>query len=174
MEHVKLKAIQKLHFYFFPFLMFSFSLIGLFFLLTRNDDYSFSKQLILSILFFFLLGIAAAIKQYLSLQYYIIKTDQPIAIKRKIIKDILKKCNWKITKDNYNFIQAEGNGFSSKIDFRTWFDLMTFEIFSEEIKINSIPNPDDWGGQPLSFGKNRQNIKDFEILFLNEASQVEK
>lgn len=83
----------------------------------------------------------------------------------KIVKNILRDHNWTIEKSDTNFIQASGNGFRKKTDLRSWSEFMTFEFTENEIKLNSICNPDGLIAQAFSFGKNRQNIRDFKELF---------
>jgi hypothetical protein len=124
---------------------------------------------------FLLFGILSFVKQKSALRFYSITTNNSDKVNAKIIKTILREHGWQGVKIADNTIQARGHGFRHKLDLRTWAELMTFELNHGEIKVNSICDPDG-RAQFADFGKNKQNVRDFEILFLrarnNDSNKV--
>jgi len=105
-----------------------------------------------------------------SLKFHSIVSDLDMKTKNKIVRDILREHKWTYVKNEYNQIQAEGHGFRETFDLRTWSELITILVESDKIYVNSICNPDGFFPQVISFGKNKQNVRDFENLLLQKSN----
>ena len=150
--------------------MLGLGIIPFYYLITGKTDHFFtSKAAGLLTIIFFIIAVLSYIRLSKSLNFCSISTDTNRQQNLKIIRHILKNHDWTIDKSDSNLIQAIGNGFRNNLELRSWSELMTFEVSDKEIKVNSICNPDGWSTQAFSFGKNRQNIRDFETLFLQES-----
>ena len=166
MKFVKLTTRQKISHYLLALMLLVITLVPLYILFTRQttryltDTYAIVAA---SILFLFTVTAWAAQKRALRLRSINATKNSVIVI------DILKAHGWIITHKSKTLIQATGHGFRHKLDLRTWSELMTFAFSSDVVKINSICNPDD-KAQFTSFGKNKQNMADFEILYLKLLS----
>lgn len=172
MKSISLTLTQKFGHYFLPLLLICFGLIPFkSWVAGKTTSYSLAVSEVLLMVVFFSLGIILYLNQKRSLNYYSIPCNLDVRAKGKIIKQILKDHKWISTKNHKNLIQAEGNGFRDNLDFRTWSELITIEVNKNEIKINSICDPDGVMPQIFSFGKNKQNRLDFEILFLERMHQ---
>ena len=166
MKYVKLTAKQKFSHYLVPITMAFFALIPFYFFITiQTNQYLTLLNTILASSFFFLFALYAFIVQKKALRFYSLNTNNREAKNGEIIVTILSENGWHVIKNEKNIIQATGHGFRHKLDLRTWSELMTFQLNATEIKVNSICNPND-RAQFISFGKNKQNIADFEILYL--------
>lgn len=130
--------------------------------------------LILAASFFLFLTILMLVKQKNVLKFYSITSHLDTKTKNKIVRDIFREHKWMYVKNKHNYIQVTGNGFRDNIDLRTWSELMTVIVYSDKIDINSICDPDHFFAQAVSFGKNKQNIRDFEMLFLQKILEYEK
>ena len=172
MQSVPLTLTQKFSYYLLPIMMIVFGVIPVFFWVTGNTNHLFTSTMaILLACSFFVLTIIAFIRQKRSLNFYSIPSYLGTGEKNKIIREILRDHNWAYKINKHNFIQAEGNGFRNNLDLRSWSELLTIEISRNEIKVNSICNPDGWIAQAFSFGKNTQNTRDFEMIFLQRINQ---
>ena len=150
--------------------MLGLGIIPFYYLIAGKTNHFFtSKTAGLLTMIFFISAVLSYFRQNKSLNFYSFSIDTNRQQNLKIIRHILKNHGWTIDKSDSNIIQAIGNGFRNNLDLRSWSELMTFEISDKKIKVNSICNPDGWIGQAFSFGKNRQNIRDFETLFLQES-----
>jgi hypothetical protein len=127
---------------------------------------------ILSGCFFLLLSGILFIKQKNGLKFYSIPSNLDNKTKNKIIREILREYKWTYIKNEYNYIQVEGTGFRDTLDLRTWSELLTIVVENDKIEINSICNPDGFFPQVFSFGKNKQNIKDFEMHLLRKSTYL--
>jgi len=144
-----------------------FGIIPILFWATGNTNHNFTPLMANGIGLIFL--IIAGLVFYLQrrrLQYQTLATDISLELKNKIVRMILRDDGWHYVRNEYNFIQVDGNGFKKdSLDLRTWSEMMTFELTSENILVNSICDPDGYFSQPFSFGKNKQNVQDFERIF---------
>jgi hypothetical protein len=166
---IKLNNFQKFSYYLLPILLGLFSLIPIYFLLSKKTNHRLTAEtLIITAIAFSLLALIIFIKQNKSLKYYSILSDLPLKTKHQIIKEILKSHNWRVEANKQNHIRATGNGFKNDLDLRSWSELIFIELKNKEILVNSICNPDNIFAQTFSFGKNRQNIRDFEFLYLEK------
>jgi len=172
MKSVPLTLTQTFSYYLLPLLLTSFGVIPLYFWIAgKTNHYFTSKTAILLALSFLFLTLIVFLRQKRSLNFYSISSDLDIKTKNKIVKEILLEHRWTFTKNNQKFVQAEGNGFRNNFDLRSWSELLTIEVNKSEIKINSICNPDGWIAQAFSFGKNKQNTRDFEMIFLQRINE---
>ena len=167
MQFAKLTLSQSFSHYLLPLTLTVIGLIPLFFWVTGRTTQFFPPfATILSGLFILFSAILAAAKQKSNLKFYSITSDIDTKTKNIIVRDILRKYKWTFIANKHNFIQAEGFGFNDKFDLRTWSEFITITIDKDSIKINSICNPNDFLPQAItSFGKNKQNISDFEKIF---------
>ncbi len=115
---------------------------------------------------FLVIAIVAFIKQNIALRYYLIITQNSTKVNAGLIKTILREHGWQAINITDDIIEAKGHGFRHKLDLRTWAELMTFELNHNEIRVNSICDPNA-RAQIVDFGKNKQNVEDFERIFLN-------
>lgn len=169
MPSVQLTPLQKFSYYLLPLLLTALGIIPLYFWLSgKTNQHLTTVMTIVSGLALFLLALVAFLRLKRSLRFYQIISDKDVKTKTKIVKSILRDHKWIYTKNNYKHIQATGNGFRDNFDLRTFSELFTIEIDKQEIRINSICDPGA-SSQSFSFGKNRQNIRDFEFLFLQRA-----
>jgi hypothetical protein len=172
MQSVPLTLTQKFTYYLLPMMMIGFGIIPLYFWMTGKTDLLFTLTMaILLASSFFIVAIILYLRQKRSLNYYSIPSDLNTGEKNKIVREILRDHNWAYKINKHNLVQAEGNGFRSNLDLRSWSELLTIEISNNDIKVNSICNPDGWIAQAFSFGKNRQNTRDFEMIFLQRLNQ---
>ena len=167
MQSVKLTASQKTTHYLFPLMMATLALFFLviFFIGWLNQFITPFISLSAATLFV-TIGVVAFIKQKKALRYYSIPTYNSIKVNAGIIKTILREYGWQAVKITDDIIQAKGHGFRHKLDSRTWAELMTFKLEHSEIKVNSICDPNE-RAQFIDHGKNKQNVQDFERIFLN-------
>ncbi len=174
MIKVQLSNTEKISYYLFPALMFMFGCIPFYYLIMEKTNHNLTPKITLIMMsIFWLFAFWSFIKQKKGLRFYSISTDGTVKLNMQITRKILREHNWQITQSTSNFIQADGFGFRDKIDLRTWDELLTIHIKSNEILVNSICNPDGPFAQFLSFGKNNQNVRDFEMLYLQEKLNSE-
>ena len=172
MQTVPLTLSQKFSYYLLPLLLTGFGVIPLYFWIGGKTNHHFTSTMaILLAVTFFSLTLIVFLRQKWSLNFYSIPSSLDIKLKNKLVKEILLEHKWAITKNHPKFIQAEGNGFRNNFDLRSWSELLTIEINKHEIKVNSICNPHGWIAQAFSFGKNKQNTRDFEMIFLQRINQ---
>lgn len=167
MKFVRLSITQRFSYYLFPIILTCFGIIPILFWVTDNTTHYFTPLMAKGVGLSFL-SIAGLVfyLQRRRLQYQELATDLPLAVKDKIVRIILGDFGWRYIKNDYNFIQVAGNGFrKDRLDLRTWSEMMTFQLTTKNILINSICDPDGLFPQPFSFGKNKQNVQDFELLF---------
>ncbi len=166
MKFVKLTRKQKISHYLLALMLLVITLIPLYILFTRQTTrFLTNTDAIVAASISGCLTVIAWFIQKRALKFYTINATK----KYEIIIDILKAHGWIVTHKSKTLIQATGHGFRHKLDLRTWSELMTFELSTDFVKINSICNPDD-KAQFTSFGKNKQNMADFEILYLKLLS----
>jgi hypothetical protein len=169
MTFVKLTTTQKITHYLFPALMFLLGCIPFYHLVLGKTNQNLTPSITLLVMsIFWLATLGSFIKQRNGLRFYSISTGKTVKLNMQITRKILRETNWQITKSTSNFIQAEGLGFRDKVDFRSWGELLTIQLRPNEILVNSICNPDGKFAQFVSFGKNKQNLRDFEMLYLQE------
>ena len=167
MIKVQLSNTQKITYYLFPALMFMFGCIPFFYLIAGKTNHNLTPKTTLIIMsIFWLITLWSFIKQKNGLRFYSISTDGTVKLKMRITRKILREHNWQIVQSTSNLIQANGFGFRDKMDLRSWGELLTIQITPKQILVNSICNPDGKFAQFVSFGKNNQNVRDFEILYL--------
>jgi hypothetical protein len=167
MKFVRLSITQRFSYYLFPIILTGFGVIPIVFWATGNTNHNLTplKANGIGIIFLVFAGLVFYLQRQ-RLQYQILATDIPLKLKNKIVRTILRDHGWSYVRNEYNFIQVNGNGFRKEsLDLRTWFEMMTFELNSEGILVNSICDPDGLFPQPFSFGKNKQNVQDFGRLF---------
>lgn len=174
MVKVQLSNTQKITYYLFPAQMFLFGCIPFYYLIAGKTNHHLTpKVTLITMSIFWLITLWSVIKQRKGLRFYSISTEDTVKRNMQITRKILRKHNWQIVQSTSNFIQASGFGFRDKIDLRSWGELLTVQIKSNEILVNSICNPDGNFAQFISFGKNKQNVRDFEMLYLQEKLDVE-
>ena len=167
MQSVKLTASQKITHYLFPLMMVTLGLIFLvIFFVGWLSQFLTPFITVSAAILSIIIAIVAFIKQKRALRYYSINTHKSSKVNAGVIKTILREHGWQAVNIADYMIQARGHGFRHKLDLRTWEELMTFELHNGEIKVNSICYP---GGraQFIDSGKNKQNVEDFEGLFLH-------
>lgn len=169
MIKVQLSNTQKITYYLFPALTFMFGCIPFFYLIAGKTNHNLTpKTTLIMTSIFWLITLWSLIKQKNGLRFYSISKVGTTKINMQITRKILREHNWQIVQSTSNFIQADGYGFREKIDLRSWGELLTIQITSNEILVNSICDPDGFFAQFISFGKNKQNVRDFEMLYLQE------
>lgn len=174
MLKVQLSNTQKITYYLFPALMFMFGCIPFYYLIAGKTNHNLTPKITLIMMsIFWLITLWSFIKQKKGLRFYSISTDGTVKRNMQITRKILREHNWQIVKSTSNFVQANGFGFRDKIDLRSWDELLTVQIKSNEILVNSICSPDGNFAQFISFGKNKQNVSDFEVLYLQEKLNFE-
>ena len=174
MPSVQLSPLQKFSYYLLPLLLTALGIIPLYFWMSGKTNQQLTTVMtVVSGTALFLLALVAFLRLKRSLRFYQIISDKDVKTKIKIAKSILRDHKWIYTKNNYKHIQATGNGFRDNFDLRALSELFTIEIDKQEIRINSICDPGASSilsmSQSFSFGKNRQNIRDFEFLFLQRV-----
>jgi hypothetical protein len=165
MQFVRLTPPQKITHYLFPLMMAALGVIPVAIYLTGwAAQYLTSFVCLSAASVLFLAATVASIKQKWALRFHTIHTNNSSKVNAQIIRAILQEHGWQSVSITDDFLQATGHGFRHKLDLRTWAELMTFKLTQGEIKMNSICDP---GGraQFADFGKNKQNIRDFETLF---------
>jgi hypothetical protein len=173
MRLVELTTSQKVSYYLLPITLLGMGMIPFCFWIAGSTNHHFPPiAAILSGCAFLILAVLIFLVQKNALKFHSIVSRLDMKTKNKIVRDILREHKWTYVKNQYNQIQAEGHGFRDKIDLRTWSELITISIERDKINVSSICNPDAFFPQALSFGKNKQNIRDFENLFLQKLSEL--
>ena len=173
MQSVQLNTSQKFSHYYSTILLLVFSITFFYYLIAGKTNHHFTAlAAFLLMLFFLIIAVLAFYKQRKALLFHEIpcNVNNEKAMEACII--ILKYYGWEIEKKTKSFIQATGKGFRGTLDLRTWSEMITIAVTSNGISVNSICNPDDWFAQFVSFGKNKQNIRDFE-KFIKEALNIQ-
>ncbi len=173
MPTVRLTNIQKISYYLFPATMFMLGCIPFYYLITGKTSHNLTPKITLIMAsVFWLITLWSFIKQKKGLRFYSISKVGTIKMNMQITRKILRDHNWQIVQSTSNFIQADGYGFRDKIDLRSWGELLTIQITPNEILVNSICSPNRSFAQFVSFGKNTQNVKDFEMLYIQEILTI--
>ena len=167
MPTVRLTNVQKISHYLFPATMFMLGCIPFYYIITGKTNHNLTPKITLIMMsIFWLITLWSYIKQKKGLRFYSILPVGTIKMNMQITRKILREHNWQIVQSTSNLIQANGFGFRDKMDLRSWGELLTIQITPKQILVNSICNPDGKFAQFVSFGKNNQNVRDFEILYL--------
>jgi len=167
---LKLSLERQFGYYYVAILLSAFAIVPLYFLLASKPSKFLTPTMeILIASFFALLSLWSFLRQKRALRFYRIDSQLDTNIKNKIVREILREHHWTYSVSKRNYLEATGDGFREKIDLRTWSHLLTIVVDREGILINSICDPDGLFPQPYSFGKNKQNITDFEILFFQKT-----
>lgn len=169
MSTVQLSNRQKITYFLFPFLMFAHGCIPfVFWVLKKTNQNLTPTTTLIAFISFWAVAIWSFRKQKNGLRFYAISTDCSVSDNMTIIRNILRENKWHIVKSTSNYIQADGSGFRVGFDLKSWGELLTVQITNDTILINSICSPDGMFAQFISFGKNKQNVRDFEMLYLQE------
>jgi hypothetical protein len=174
MTRVNLLPLEKFTFFLLPIILTGLAIVPLYFFFTGRISKAVpTEALLISSFILFFISIVAFIRLRNSLRFHTIYTDLNKGDSIQVIRKIFIDHNWISTQSKRYPMQMTGNGFnSSSFDFRSWGEMMTVEFGNRKIYVNSICDPDGLLGQAFSFGKNRQNVKRFEILFLTALLEV--